>query len=126
MKKATTNLDKEIGYRLRMARQAANLSQERLGEQLGITFQQIQKYERGTNRVSASRLQQIAGILNVPLSFFFNERPGSEGSDLQAAYSMDPQVQLLVTAFHKMSKPVRKKIVDLCLAVAGEAPEPAA
>jgi len=55
-----------------------NMSQEKLGESLGITFQQIQKYEKGTNRVGASRLQAIAGILGVPVAFFFEDAPGVE------------------------------------------------
>ncbi len=56
------------------------MSQEKLGESLGITFQQIQKYEKGTNRVGASRLQNISGILNVPVSFFFEDAPGENTS----------------------------------------------
>ncbi len=59
-----------VGSRIRLRRNMLGLSQEKLGENLGITFQQIQKYEKGTNRVGASRLQAISAILNVPVSFF--------------------------------------------------------
>jgi transcriptional regulator with XRE-family HTH domain len=64
-------IDKHVGARVRMRRMMLNMSQTDLGEALGITFQQVQKYEKGTNRVSASRLQQIAEVLRVPVPFFF-------------------------------------------------------
>lgn len=69
----TTNLDALIGSRIRTRRREVNVSQEGLANQLGITFQQIQKYEHGTNRVSASRLLQIAEVLNVPVVYFYPE-----------------------------------------------------
>lgn len=62
-----------VGSRLRLGRRMLNVSQEKLAEQLGVTFQQVQKYENGTNRISASRLHQAARILDVPVSFFFPE-----------------------------------------------------
>ncbi len=64
------------------AERCSGMSQEKLGESLGITFQQIQKYEKGTNRVGASRLQNISSILNVPVSFFFEDAPGDQSSGL--------------------------------------------
>ncbi len=67
--------DKHVGSRVRMRRLMLNISQEKLGDALGITFQQIQKYEKGTNRISASRLQQIANVLQVSIPFFFEGLP---------------------------------------------------
>lgn len=64
-----------VGRRIRLRRTLLGLSQEKLGEALGITFQQVQKYERGTNRVGASRLYDLASALDVPISFFFDDMP---------------------------------------------------
>ena len=72
-------VDVEVGRRIRMRRQALGMSQEKLGEVLGITFQQIQKYEKGTNRVGASRLAQIATTLNVSPAYFFPDAKEGEG-----------------------------------------------
>jgi transcriptional regulator with XRE-family HTH domain len=74
--------DKHVGDRVRMRRKMIKVSQTKLGEAVGVTFQQLQKYEKGTNRVSASRLQQIAQALKVPVSFFFEDplKPGVEAS----------------------------------------------
>lgn len=69
-----TSMDTHIGKRIRLRRMLLGLSQEKLGEAVGITFQQIQKYERGTNRVGASRLYEIAAALDVPVSFFFDDQ----------------------------------------------------
>lgn len=66
-------IDKQVGSRVRMRRMMLGISQSALGDTLNVTFQQIQKYERGTNRISASSLQQIANTLHVPVSFFFGE-----------------------------------------------------
>src|SRR6187401_2926835 len=74
--KAPNPVDKYVGSRVRMRRIMLGMSQEKLGEALGLTFQQVQKYEKGTNRVGASRLQQISEVLQVPVAFFFEGRPG--------------------------------------------------
>lgn len=74
-KKAPNPIDKHVGSRVRMRRMMLGMSQEKLGNSLGLTFQQVQKYEKGTNRIGASRLQQIAHILQVPVSFFFEGAP---------------------------------------------------
>ena len=71
--KATNAVDKHVGSRVRMRRQMLAMSQEKLGNALGLTFQQVQKYEKGMNRIGASRLQQIGEILQVPASFFFED-----------------------------------------------------
>src|SRR6267378_4357029 len=73
--KAPNPVDKYVGSRVRMRRIMLGMSQEKLGEALGLTFQQVQKYEKGTNRVGASRLQQIAEILQVPVAFLFDGGP---------------------------------------------------
>src|ERR1700752_2595536 len=74
-KKAPNPIDKHVGSRVRMRRMMLGMSQEKLGDALGLTFQQVQKYEKGTNRIGASRLQQISHILQVPVSFFFEGAP---------------------------------------------------
>jgi transcriptional regulator with XRE-family HTH domain len=76
LKKATNPIDRHVGSRVRMQRMMLGMSQEKLGEAIGLTFQQVQKYEKGTNRISASRLQHIAHTLNVPVAFFFDGAPG--------------------------------------------------
>jgi len=73
--KAPNPVDRYVGSRVRMRRIMLGMSQEKLGEALGLTFQQVQKYEKGTNRVGASRIQQISEILQVPVSFLFEGGP---------------------------------------------------
>jgi transcriptional regulator with XRE-family HTH domain len=80
--KAPNPVDKYVGSRVRMRRIMLGMSQEKLGEALGLTFQQVQKYEKGTNRVGASRIQQISEILQVPVSFLFEGGPsGTSGGE---------------------------------------------
>ncbi|MBB5700384.1 transcriptional regulator with XRE-family HTH domain [Ochrobactrum daejeonense] len=131
-KKKPNPIDVHVGSRIRLRRNMLGLSQEKLGESLGITFQQIQKYEKGTNRVGASRLQAISSILNVPVSFFFEDAPGSGtttagfSEDNEATYVVDflnsnEGVQL-TRAFTKISDPkVRRKIIDLVKSLAADA-----
>ena len=75
MAKIPNPTDKYVGSRVRMRRMMLGMSQEKLGDAIGLTFQQVQKYEKGSNRIGASRLQQIALILQVPVSFFFEGAP---------------------------------------------------
>ncbi|ARW10082.1 helix-turn-helix domain-containing protein [Acetobacter ascendens] len=85
---AASAIDAHVGKRIRLRRTLLGLSQEKLGEALGITFQQIQKYERGANRVGASRLYHIACALDVPISFFFDDmHPAEAASNKQAHFS---------------------------------------
>ena len=70
-------VDSHVGARMKLRRTLMGMSQERLGEALGLTFQQVQKYERGVNRVSASRLYDLARVLDVPISFFFDDLPAA-------------------------------------------------
>ncbi len=74
-------IDVHVGSRIRMRRQLVSMSQEKLGELLGITFQQVQKYEKGSNRISASRLFYTAKILGVPVQSFFEDLPNVEGGE---------------------------------------------
>ena len=115
-------VDTYVGSRIRQRRRTLGLSQEKLGETLGITFQQVQKYEKGVNRIGASRLAYIAACLNVPISYFF---PGFEADPLllnRSAESIDDTAQLgvtpeameLVQFFAEITDPgLRKKIVSL-------------
>lgn len=80
MRKAPDAIDRHVGARIRLRRNMLGVSQEKLAEGLGLTFQQVQKYEKGTNRVGASRLQHIAAILNTPISYFFEEGPNPSAS----------------------------------------------
>ena len=119
-----------VGGRVRMRRKMLGLSQEKLGEKLGITFQQIQKYEKGTNRVGASRLQAMADALEVPVSYFFPDSANTgQGSGLQedgATFMMDfmstSEGLELSRAFMRIeSARVRRKLVELARALADEA-----
>jgi transcriptional regulator with XRE-family HTH domain len=87
-KKSPNPIDTHVGSRVRMRRMMLGMSQEKLGEQLGITFQQIQKYEKGTNRIGASRLQHIATILQVPVAFFFEDAPTTP-TDVPTGFAED-------------------------------------
>jgi transcriptional regulator with XRE-family HTH domain len=78
-------IDVHVGKRLRLRRTLLGMSQERLGERLGLTFQQVQKYERGANRIGSSRLFELGQILDVPVSFFFDDMPRTEATSAPAA-----------------------------------------
>jgi transcriptional regulator with XRE-family HTH domain len=122
--KAPNPVDKYVGSRVRMRRIMLGMSQEKLGEALGLTFQQVQKYEKGTNRVGASRIQQISEILQVPVSFLFEGGPsGAVGGDNFAegaspAYISDflatSEGLALTRAFTRISDAkLRRSIVDM-------------
>ena len=129
MKKSPNPIDKHVGSRVRMRRVLIGMSQERLGGALGLTFQQVQKYEKGTNRIGASRLQQIAGVLSVPPAFFFEDLPAMDGqgessfAEEGAGFVVDflstSEGLLLNKAFVRIKEArVRKKIIDLVTALA--------
>ena len=122
--KAPNPVDKYVGSRVRRRRIMLGMSQEKLGEALGLTFQQIQKYEKGTNRVGASRLQQISEVLQVPVSFLFDGGPsgvvGVDGSaeSVSPAYIADflatSEGLALTRAFTRIpDSKLRRSIVDL-------------
>ena len=79
MNKQANPVDVHVGARLRLRRMALGVSQEKLGEQLGVTFQQVQKYEKGANRIGASRLYQISRVLEAPIQYFFEDLPEEIG-----------------------------------------------
>lgn len=113
-------IDIHVGTRIRMRRQLINMSQERLGELLGITFQQVQKYEKGTNRISASRLYYSAKTLGVAIHFFFDGLPGtdadstlsetSQGDDFVSSM-MTPEGIQLAKAFRDADTTAKRKLI---------------
>ena len=130
-KKAPNPIDKHVGSRVRMRRMMVGMSQEKLGESLGITFQQIQKYEKGTNRIGASRLQQISVVLGVPVAFFFEGVPtvGPKTEGFSETASPTYVSDFLATSdglaltrnFMRISDAkVRRRIVDLVASIAGD------
>ncbi len=131
LKKVPNPIDRHVGSRVRMRRMLAGVSQEKLGDALGLTFQQVQKYEKGSNRISASRLQQIAKMLDVPVSFFFDGAPtgdmptGGFSDAASSAYVSDfmssSEGVQLTKAFVRIKNPkVRRRIVDLVESLAEE------
>lgn len=100
--KLTTDADRTIGGLIASLRKAQGLSQTALGQALGVTFQQVQKYEKGRNRIGAGRLQAIAGVLRVPVETFFGGQ-GEDGEPGAATFFEDPQVMALVLAFRSIS-----------------------
>ena len=135
-KKSPNPIDRHVGSRVRMRRVLIGMSQEKLGEALGLTFQQVQKYEKGTNRIGASRLQQIANILQVPVSFFFEGAPdlgdmpaaGGMGEAPSPSYVSDflatSDGLALTKAFMRISDAkLRRRIVDLVEHIAGKTPD---
>jgi transcriptional regulator with XRE-family HTH domain len=121
-----------VGSRIRLRRTLLGMSQERLGEALGLTFQQVQKYERGVNRVGASRLFDLSRVLDVPISFFFDDLPeslagtygshlnrrGTGFSEMHDGFTDDAlnrrETLELVRAYYRITDPaVRKRVFDL-------------
>ena len=128
MAKDPNPIDRHVGSRVRMRRILAGMSQEKLGEALSLTFQQVQKYEKGTNRIGASRLQQISKILQAPPSFFFEGAPTGEPGAVPGFAESSEVVDFLSTveglhlnkAFASIKDAkIRKKVVELVIAIAG-------
>jgi transcriptional regulator with XRE-family HTH domain len=125
--KTPNPIDKHVGSRLRMRRMMLGMSQEKLGEAFGLTFQQVQKYEKGMNRISASRLQQASQILDVSVPFFFEGAPGghklSETAPSPAyvnEFVSSEDGLRLIKAFTRIgSRAVRHRIVNLVQEIAG-------
>ncbi|QPB24537.1 helix-turn-helix transcriptional regulator [Rhizobium sp. 007] len=123
----------QFGSRIRLQRTLIGLSQTTLAEGLGITFQQVQKYEKGTNRVGSSRLQAIANILGVPVAWFFEEGPGGSSNPLEPKLGAGREItQFLISveglalnrAFVKIEDgKIRRKLVDLVKTLAKESSE---
>ena len=121
-------VDVHVGARVRLRRTALGMSQEKLGDAIGLTFQQVQKYERGTNRIGASRLYELSRVLEVPVSFFFEELDlGTLGPGLSeppaapyAAAGGNRDVLELARTFQRISDAaLRRRLFDLVKAIAG-------
>ena len=128
-KKKANPVDAHVGYRVRLRRMLIGMSQERLGELLGLTFQQVQKYERGINRIGAGRLFEVAGILGVPVSFFYEGvdgvQPSTESGDTQSSavmnfLSSNEGIQLSTAFMGIKDVKVRRRILDLVRSISGE------
>lgn len=120
MSKLVSSVDIEVGRRVRIRRLSLGMSQEKLASNLGVTFQQVQKYEKGVNRVGAGRLHQIAQTLTVPVSYFFDgidnnfKNSKTLPSDLISEFLSDPTAHKLIAAFVKVKAPsLRRKLVLL-------------
>jgi transcriptional regulator with XRE-family HTH domain len=123
-------IDVRVGARLRLRRNMVRLSQEKLGEAIGLTFQQVQKYERGANRIGASRLHELSRVLDVPVSFFFDDidpvrAPAMGGfservaEDFEADPLRKPETLELVRAYFSIEDAaVRRRLLDLAKALA--------
>ncbi|WP_409432670.1 helix-turn-helix domain-containing protein [Litorimonas sp. RW-G-Af-16] len=124
-------VDIHVGTRVRLRRQVMKMSQEKLGDQLGVTFQQVQKYERGSNRIGASRLWKISDVLNVPIGFFFDGL--SDGID-HAEFGEDDQMPIVYDFINSSdgvalakavsqikNKAVRRQILELARSLAKDA-----
>ena len=126
-------VDIHVGSRVRLRRTLLGMSQEKLGKALGLTFQQVQKYERGANRIGSSRLFQLSRILDVPVSFFFDEmapettrKADGMAEENRQVFEVDKlsrrETLELVRAYYKISDPsVRKKIFEMVKAVGNSA-----
>lgn len=126
MAKKTTEIDLHIGRRLRRRRHLLGLTQQTLAESIGIRFQQIQKYECGANRVTASRLYELAGALKVPVNYFYEglqnlqqEVNGSENTvDPMRDPLADKNVAALVQSYYRLEERSRRRLLDLAKALA--------
>jgi len=128
---APSPVDVHVGSRVRLRRTLLGMSQEKLGNAVGLTFQQIQKYERGANRIGASRLFEMSRVLDVPVQFFFDEMPTEpESSDYRPMSAeadtpeQDPMARRetleLVRAYHRIPDPqVRRRLFELAKALTG-------
>lgn len=126
--RSASPVDTHVGTRIRLRRQILKMSQEKLGSELGVTFQQVQKYERGANRVGASRLWALSRVLEVPIGFFFE---GLSGPVFEDSFSEDDQtpiiydfinssdgVELAKAVSRIRSKAVRRQILELARSLA--------
>ncbi len=127
--KSPNPVDRHVGTRVRMRRMLIGMSQEKLGEALGITFQQVQKYEKGMNRISASRLQQTSRVLGVPIDYFYEGAPQfdaeaaggfaeSQSPAYMAELTTNDGLNLLKAFASIKSARVRRRVVELVRALA--------
>ena len=129
--KSPNPVDLHVGGRVRMRRKMLGVSQERLAEALGLTFQQVQKYERGANRISASKLYEIARFLSAPIAYFFEglsdpaagktERDNLGAEQHVHGFLMTSEGLELAAAFPRIARPhLRRRILDLVRSLTGE------
>ncbi len=112
-------IDVHVGSRVRLRRTLLGMSQTQLGEKLGITFQQIQKYERGVNRISASRLYRLSHILDVPVSFFFDDLDEGASARSRGDILLKRETLEFVRAYFRIGNPaVRKRLFAMTEAMA--------
>ena len=126
--KVPSGIDRIVGQRLRWRRRELRLTQEQLGEKLGLTFQQVQKYEKGVNRVSAGRLFEMASVLTVPITYFYEGVADmlettplavQEDDHPPTLPTIDGEAMELVTAFQKISDPqLRRSLLQTIQAAA--------
>src|SRR3954463_12698533 len=128
-------IDVRVGARLRLGRNKPGLSQEKLGEAIGLTFQQVQKYERGANRIGASRLHELSRVLDVPVSFFFDDTDPGRGPAMGGfaerpaeTFESDPlrkpeTIELVRAYFSIEDAAVRRRLLDLAKALAAKSDE---
>src|SRR5258705_224024 len=128
LERSPNPVDRHVGLRIRMRRKELGISQERLADSIGLTFQQVQKYERAANRVSASKLWEMARVLNASIGYFYEglgdvlEAPGSNlPREAVQEFLMTPEGIELASTFPKIPRGrVRRKILDLVRAMAEE------
>jgi len=135
-KKQPNPIDAQVGNRVRLRRMLVGMSQEKLGETLGLTFQQVQKYEKGVNRIGAGRLYRIAQILEVPINYFYEDvAEKAESSPAQGDRTAAPVMEFLARgeglqlalAFMRIKESkVRKRVIDLIKSLADGDDESAA
>ena len=128
-KKQANPIDAQVGNRVRLRRMLVGMSQEKLGEMLGLTFQQVQKYEKGVNRIGAGRLYQVANILGVPVTYFYEDVADRQNEHLHVNERASPPVMeflssgeglQLALAFMRIKETkIRKRVIDLVKTLAG-------
>jgi transcriptional regulator with XRE-family HTH domain len=129
-KKQANPIDVQVGNRVRIRRMLIGMSQERLGDLLGLTFQQVQKYEKGVNRIGAGRLYEVSRILNVPVDFFYEGlnamnqpglgEPGVNAPPVMEFVSSGEGLQLSLAFMKIKDAKVRKRVLDLVKSLAEE------
>jgi transcriptional regulator with XRE-family HTH domain len=132
-KKDPRPVDAYVGARIRVRRSLAGMSQTQLAGRIGVTFQQVQKYERGTNRIGASRLMQICAVLEVTPAWLFEGAPGPQPQSSAAARKIDNEITAfhadelapqLISTFPRLPARVKRSLVALMTAVADQTTEP--
>lgn len=122
LQRSAGKADQDLGQRIRLRRVEMKVSQSELGERLGVSFQQVQKYEKGVNRVGAARLQQIAEALDVPVTFFYDDIADKQRMEVESLLFLDAPFMLrLLRAYAKVEDlKVQRNFVSLIESIAGE------